>query len=126
MGKSKTAPDPVVTGAGLRAIDPNHVPLFKGATRVATIKGGVPVRAFLYMCLGVGWLAMFNIGFLGLIAVLYPIMAIISRNDSRAFWIIELWMKTSLFARNKRYWGAVSFTPRPYQRRRSWCRNKDS
>ncbi|TFL14075.1 hypothetical protein CSC67_07870 [Pusillimonas caeni] len=109
-----------------RTIDPNHVPLFKGATRVATVKGGVPVRAFIFMVVGVGWLAMFNFYWLGLVAVLYPIMAIISRNDDRAFWVLELWVRTKLFARNKHYWNAISFTPTPYQRRRAWCRNEDS
>ncbi|AEC18859.1 trwM protein [Pusillimonas sp. T7-7] len=78
------------------------------------------------MVVGVGWLAMFNVYFLGLIAVFYPIMALISRNDDRAFWTLELWVRTKLIAKNKRYWNAISYTPTPYHRRRAWCRHKDS
>ena len=126
MKKATTAKGQPAPPVKDRTIDPNHVPLFKGATRVATVKGGVPVRAFIFMVVGVGWLAMFNFYWLGLVAVLYPIMAIISRNDDRAFWVLELWIRTKLLARNKNYWNAISFTPTPYQRRRAWCRHEDS
>lgn len=109
----------------LSAIPVNHVRLFKGATRVATIKGGVPARAFVIMMCGVGILGMFSIWLLLLIPVLYPVMAIASRNDDRAFWILELWLRTKCFAANKRFWNAISFSPAPYQRRRAWCRYKE-
>ncbi|ROT44558.1 type IV secretion system protein VirB3 [Pusillimonas sp. NJUB218] len=107
------------------AIPENHVRLFKGATRVATIKGGVPARPFVIMMCIVGFLAMFTIWLLLLIPVLYPIMAIISRHDDRAFWTLELWVRTKLFAANKRFWNAISFTPTPYHRRRAWCRQRE-
>ncbi|SHI11606.1 type IV secretion system protein VirB3 [Pollutimonas bauzanensis] len=109
----------------LSAIPENHVRLFKGATRVATVKGGVPARAFVIMIITVCSVAMFWLWFLLLIPVIYPIMAIISREDDRAFWILELWVRTNLFARNKRFWNAISFSPTPYQRRRAWCRYKE-
>lgn len=110
----------------LSKIPDNHVRLFKGATRVATIKGGVPARAFVFMMVGVGTLGMFSIKFLLLALILYPIMAAISRHDDRAFWILELWARTKLFAKNKRFWGAISFSPAPYQKRRAWCRHKET
>ncbi|HCP77366.1 MAG TPA: hypothetical protein DIU11_06425, partial [Pusillimonas sp.] len=47
--------------APISAIPEHHVRLFKGATRVATIKGGVPARPFVIMMLVVGFLAMFTI-----------------------------------------------------------------
>lgn len=107
------------------AIPENHVRLFKGATRVATIKGGVPARPFVIMMCVIGFLAMFTIWLLLLIPVIYPIMAVISRHDDRAFWTLELWIRTKLFAKNKSFWNAISFTPTPYHRRRGWCRQKD-
>lgn len=109
----------------ISAIPEHHVRLFKGATRVATIKGGVPARPFVIMMLVVGFLAMFTIWLLLLIPVLYPVMAIISRHDDRAFWTLELWVRTKLFAANKHFWNAISFTPTPYHRRRAWCRQKE-
>lgn len=114
------APEPT-----LSAIPEHHVRLFKGATRVATIKGGVPARPFVIMMCAVGFAAMFTIWLLFLIPVLYPIMAIISRHDDRAFWTLELWARTKLLAPNKRYWSAISISPTPYARRRGWCRYKE-
>lgn len=124
MAKS-SAPSEEPNSPRISRIPENHVRLFKGATRVATIKGGVPARAFVFMMVGVGALGMFSIKFLLLIPILYPIMAAISRHDDRAFWILELWLRTKVFAPNKRFWGAVSFTPTPYQKRRAWCRYKE-
>ncbi|KAG1254364.1 hypothetical protein G6F65_017070 [Rhizopus arrhizus] len=73
----------------------NHYPLFKGATRVATVKGGVPTRAFVGLVFLTVVVAMFiRIWGWAVFPILYPIVAIISRNDDRAFWILELWWKT--------------------------------
>lgn len=121
-----TPPAPEHSTTAVSSIPEHHVRLFKGATRVATIKGGVPARPFVIMMCAVGFLAMFTIWLLFLIPVLYPIMAVISRHDDRAFWTLELWIRTRVFTPNKRYWNAVTFTPTPYQRRRAWCRQKDS
>lgn len=126
MAKAKTSPAPAhAAPVALSQLPENHARLFKGATRVATIKGGVPTRAFVIMVASVGWIAMFSIYLILLVGVFYPIMAVISRNDDRAFWILELWFRTKRFARNKRYWNAISYTPTPYRRRRAWCRIKD-
>lgn len=122
--KKPAAPAAPTAAVVLEALRPNHVRLFKGATRVATIKGGVPTRAFVMMLIAVAIPAMFNWKFVLLIPMLYPIMAIISRHDDRAFWILELWIKTKFRAANVKFWGAVSFTPTPYFRRRAWLRRK--
>lgn len=122
--ESKAPPPPESTLIELSKIPENHVRLFKGATRIATVKGGVPARPLVIMMFTVGGLAMFTIWLLLLIPILYPIMAVISRQDDRAFWTLELWAKTKLLAPNKRFWNAISFTPTPYQRRRAWCRFK--
>lgn len=107
-------------------IPEHHVRLYKGATRAATIRGGIPTRPFIIVAAAIMWLSMFNIAMLGLAVIAYPIMALISRNDDRAFWILELWLRTKAFARNKKYWTAVSYTPAPYRRNRAWCRHKES
>lgn len=89
---------------------------------MATIKGGVPTRAFAGLIVLTVTAASFTLYGWLLFPVLYPVMAIISRNDDRSFWIWELWIKTKLFAPNKRFWGAISLTPTPYSRRRPWSR----
>lgn len=104
------------------AVPPNQYPLFKGATRIATIKGGVPTRAFVALVFLNVTAAMFTLWGWLLGPILYPILAVLSRNDDRAFWIWELWFKTKLLAPNKRFWGAISLTPIPYSKRRRWCR----
>lgn len=104
------------------SVPPNHYPLFKGATRAATIKGGVPTRAFVALVLLTLFVAMFTLWGWAIGPILYPIVAVLSRNDDRAFWIWELWVKTKFFAANKRFWGVISLTPSPYSKRRPWCR----
>ena len=124
MASKKSAPAAPSAAVVLEAVKPNHVRLFKGATRVATIKGGVPARAFVLMLVAVAVPAMFNVRLLVLVLILYPIMAVVSRNDDRAFWILELWFKTKFRAPNAKFWGAVSFSPTAYYRRRAWLRRK--
>lgn len=116
------APAPQTPSATASEIPPNHYPLFKGATRIATIKGGVPTRAFVGLIFLTVTVASFTLYGWLLFPMLYPVLAIISRNDDRAFWVWELWVKTKLFAPNKRFWGAISLTPTPYSRRRPWTR----
>lgn len=120
---TSASPEPAHTTVS--AIPDHHVRLFKGATRVATIKGGVPARPFVIMMCVIGFMAMFTIWLLLLIPVAYPIMALISRHDDRAFWTLELWIRTKVLTANKSFWNAVSFSPTPYQRRRAWCRYKE-
>ncbi|BEG77411.1 MULTISPECIES: type IV secretion system protein VirB3 [Achromobacter] len=104
-------------------VPPNHYPLFKGATRVATVKGGVPTRAFVGLVFLTVVIAMFiRIWGWLVFPALYPIVAVISRNDDRAFWILELWWKTKFTVPNKAFWGAVTYTPTPYSPRRPWLR----
>lgn len=122
---AKATPSAPASEPTLSAIPEHHVRLFKGATRVATIKGGVPARPFVIMMCAVGFAAMFTRWLLLLIPLLYPIMAIVSRHDDRAFWTLELWARTKLIAPNKRFWNAITFSPISYARRRAWRRNKE-
>ena len=117
--KAPAATAPVAVGS---EVPPNRFPLFKGATRIATVPGGVPTRAFAALVFLTVTAASFTLWGWLLFPSLYPIMAIVSRNDDRAFWIWELWLKTKIFVRNKLFWGAVSLTPTPYSPRRPWAR----
>ncbi|MBO9352844.1 hypothetical protein GG851_02475 [Bordetella petrii] len=116
-------PAPAVAAPNQKsAVPPNQYPLFKGATRIATIKGGVPTRAFMGLVFVTVVIAMFTLWGWLVGPVLYPVLAVLSRNDDRAFWIWELWLRTKFLARNKRFWGAVSLTPTPHSKRRPWRR----
>lgn len=121
MAPPTTSAQPTPTTSS--QLPPNHYPLFKGATRVATVKGGVPTRAFVGLVFLTVVIAMFiRIWGWLVFPALYPIVAVISRNDDRAFWILELWWKTKFTVPNKAFWGAVTYTPTPYSPRRPWLR----
>lgn len=123
MVKKPAPPAAVPNASATRSsVPPHHFPLFKGATRVPTIKGGVPTRAFLALALATLFVASFTLWGWLLGPLLYPVIAVLSRNDDRAFWILELWIRTKVVAANKRYWGAISLTPSPYCKRRRWRR----
>ena len=93
-------------------------PLFKGATRVATV-AGVPLVPLVTLVvvvtsaavlLGVGWLALLVPGWL--------LMAQVTRSDDRAFRILWLWMQTKLanrlrmlrFTGRDEFWGASTYS----------------
>ncbi|WP_455481889.1 type IV secretion system protein VirB3 [Bartonella sp. B35(2025)] len=93
-------------------------PLFKGATRVPTIFG-VPMMAFIIMVIIVAVIAMTINIFLWLIAPpLWFIMVQITKNDDKAFRIWGLWIDTKFRNRNKKFWGASSYSPSNYRKRR--------
>lgn len=121
MATPTTSAQPTPTTSS--QVPPHHYPLFKGATRVATVKGGVPTRAFVGLVFLTVVIAMFiRIWGWLVFPALYPIVAVISRNDDRAFWILELWWKTKFTVPNKAFWGAATYTPTPYSPRRPWLR----
>lgn len=93
-------------------------PLFKGATRVPTI-WGVPMMPLIVMVTSVAIVAMTINIFLWLIAApLWFIMAQITKNDDKAFRIWWLWIDTKFRNRNKSFWGASSYSPFNYCKRR--------
>lgn len=93
-------------------------PLFKGAVRVPTI-WGVPMVPLVSMVMGVAAVSMV-VSLLCWIAVLpfWFIMAQITKNDDKAFRILWLWISTKLFNRNKSFWGASSYSPSDYRKRK--------
>ncbi|SAI46507.1 type IV secretion system protein VirB3 [Bordetella ansorpii] len=92
-------------------------PLFKGATRVPTIAGGVPTRPFIALVMVGAGLGMLSLYAWALIPALYPLMAIVAREDDRAFRIIELWLRTRATNRHQRFWNGSSYTLLAYPRR---------
>lgn len=93
-------------------------PLFKGATRVPTI-WGVPMMPLIVMVVSVAAVAMTVNIFLWVIALpLWFIMAQITKNDDKAFRVWWLWVDSKFRNRNKNFWGASSYSPSNYRKRR--------
>ncbi|AGF75070.1 TrwM protein [Bartonella australis AUST/NH1] len=93
-------------------------PLFKGATRVPTI-WGVPMIPLMVMAMGVAVVAMTISLLWWFVALpLWFIMAQITKSDDRAFRIWWLWIDTKFRNRNKNFWGASSYSPSNYRKRR--------
>ncbi|EJE4644424.1 VirB3 family type IV secretion system protein [Vibrio parahaemolyticus] len=93
-------------------------PLFKGATRVATF-WGVPMMPLMVMFMVVAVSALtISIWFWVLAIPAWFIMAQITRYDDKAFRIWGLWIETKLRNRNKKFWGASSYAPTSYKKRR--------
>ncbi|WP_455474043.1 type IV secretion system protein VirB3 [Bartonella sp. B30(2025)] len=93
-------------------------PLFKGATRVPTI-WGVPMMPAISMVIGVASVAMTINFFLWLFAPpLWFIMVQVTKHDDKAFRIWWLWIDTKFRNRNKSFWGASSYSPSNYRKRR--------
>lgn len=92
-------------------------PLFKGATRVATVRG-VPTVPLMLMLITVACITLLTSLWCALLAVpLWLIMAAITKSDDRAFRIWGLWIETKMMNRNQKFWGASSYSPRLAKRR---------
>ena len=71
-----------------------HFPLFKGATRVATV-GGVPLIPLVTLVVSVASVGvLFGIVWLSLLVPGWLLMAQVTKSDDRAFRILWLWMQT--------------------------------
>jgi len=86
-------------------------PLFKGATRIATVHG-VPTVPLILMLITVACVTLLTSLWWALLAgPLWLVMAAITKSDDRAFRIWGLWIETKMMNRNKRFWGASSYSP---------------
>ncbi len=93
-------------------------PLFKGATRAATI-WGVPMIPLLTMGMMVAVLSLlFGLAWWALCPVLWGVMAAITRHDDQAFRVWRLALDTKFRNPHKRFWGASSYAPGDYRRGR--------
>jgi type IV secretion system protein VirB3 len=89
-------------------------PLFKGATRIPLIMG-VPVMAGLTAFGVVAAMAMlFSLWWWLLLLPVWFAMSRIVKSDDRAFHVWSLWFETKFRNRNKKFWGASSYSPVRY------------
>lgn len=94
------------------------VPLFKGCTRAPTV-AGVPMMPLLLMVMFVAMLALkVSLWCWGLVLPFWFVMAQITKTDDKAFRIWGLWFETKFRNRNKGFWGASSYGPADYRKRR--------
>ena len=97
---------------------PPAFPLFKGCTRAPTLMG-VPMLPLMAMVMGIAILAMLvSMWCWGLSVPLWFTMAQITKTDDKAFRIWTLWMDTKLRNGRKAFWGASTYSPTSYQKRR--------
>ena len=103
-------------------------PLFKGATRVATV-AGVPLIPLVVLVLSVTSAAViFGVWWLALLVPGWLLMKQVTKSDDRAFRILWLCMQTKLanrlrmieFSGREEFWGASTYSPS--DARRSWER----
>lgn len=98
--------------------DVQAFPLFKGATRVPTV-AGVPMIPLIFMIVGVAIIAMLiSMWWWGLVAPAWFVMAQVTRHDDKAFRIWGLWFETKFRDRNKKFWGASTYSPAKYRKRK--------
>lgn len=94
------------------------VPLFKGCTRSATI-AGVPMIPLILMLIAVAALAMkVSLWCWGLAVPFWFVMAQITKTDDKAFRIWGLWFETKFRNGNKSFWGASSYSPANFKKRK--------
>jgi len=87
-------------------------PLFVGLTRPATLYGIPYFAAVLeFMLVTIGFLAAGNPLSLLIAIPIHGVLYLISSADNNIFADIALWGKTNSLCQNKRFWGAVSFSP---------------
>lgn len=93
-------------------------PLYKALVRAPTVFG-VPMMPLIFMSMGVAICALLINIFLWLLWIpLCFIMAQITKYDDKAFRIMGLWIDSKLLNKNKKFWGASSYSPRNYKKRR--------
>lgn len=98
--------------------DESAYPLFKGATRSATILG-VPVIPLIVACMCIAPFGMIINPFMFLMAVpVIIVMRAITQSDDKAFRILWLWFQTDVRNPVKRFWGSSSYSPVDYSSRK--------
>jgi len=100
--------------------NPHTYPVFKGLGRKATfmgipttlLLGAFAVVAIIAMTAGLAWW--------GLLFVVMPALAIVTRDDDKALDILWLEIKTRRTNRQQRFWRGSSYAPQGYHRDRPW------
>jgi len=98
----------------------NTYPVFKGLGRKATFMG-IPTALLLGAFVCVAIIAMTaGLAWWGLLFVVMPTLAILTRDDDKALDVLWLEIKTRRSNPNKRFWHGSSYTLQGYHRRRPW------
>ena len=100
--------------------NPNTYPVFKGLGRKATFMG-IPTTLMLgaFVCIAV--IAMTaGLAWWGLLFVVMPALAILTRDDDKALDVLWLEFKTRRMNRNQRFWRGSSYATQGYHRQRPW------
>jgi|SRR5690606_6810458 len=100
--------------------NPNTYPVFKGLGRKATFMG-IPTTLLLgaFACIAI--IAMTaGLAWWGLLFVVMPTLAILTREDDKAMDVLRLELRTRRRNRNKRFWQGSSYALQSYHRRRPW------
>lgn len=93
-------------------------PLFKGATRTATV-AGVPTIPLMFAFIFVASIAMlFSLWLWILIVPLWGVMAAVTKYDDKAFRIWGLFIQTKFRNRNKSFWKGSTYSPSRYRKRK--------
>lgn len=95
-------------------------PVFKGLGRKPTFFG-VPTTLLFGAFMLVAVITMLaGLAWWGLLFIILPTIAIVTRHDDKAFDVLWLEAKTRARNRNKRFWNGSSYSPLTYHRRRPW------
>jgi len=95
-------------------------PVFKGLGRKPTFLG-VPTTLLFGAFLAVALIAMLaGLAWWGLLIVVLPTIAVLTRHDDKAFDVLWLELQTRTRNRNKTFWNGSSYAPSGYSSRRPW------
>jgi type IV secretion system protein VirB3 len=102
---------------------PNTYPVFKGLGRKATFMG-IPTTLMLgaFACVAIIAMAA-GLAWWGLLFVVMPALAILTRDDDKALDVLWLEIKTRRLNRNQRFWHGSSYALQDYHRDRPWRRH---
>lgn len=95
-------------------------PVFKGLGRKPTFLG-VPTTVLFGAFLTVAFIAMLaGLAWWGLLLVVLPTIAVLTRHDDKALDVLWLELKTRTRNHNKAFWNGSSYAPTGYPSHRPW------
>lgn len=98
----------------------NSYPVFKGLGRKATFMG-IPTTLLLgaFACVAIISM-MAGLAWWGLLFLVIPVLAVLTRDDDKALDVLWLEFKTRRRNRNQRVWRGSSYALQGYHRHRPW------
>jgi len=105
---------------------PLGYPVFKGLGRKPTFLG-VPTTLLFSAFLAVAFTAMLaGLVWWGLLLVVLPTIALLTRHDDKAFDVLWLELQTRTRNGNKSFWNGSSYAPSAYRAKRPWIRRMNT